>query len=232
MTRRAWTTMAVAAAAIPVLAFTFGGWAVVTVDDLPEYAMTGQPVNLSYTVRQHGMSMMSGLSGSVMASSEGSRDTVRVLSRAFGSTYRASVILPHGGEWTFRISTGFGTNSSTLLPIRAVAQGPGVTPPAPIAEFDRGHQLFVAKGCSMCHALNEAGPMQYSQIGPRLTGRQYPPAYLAEFLADPEKSPLSKATVSQWRMPNLGLKPAEISALVAFINSEGRRVASGEPGMQ
>src|SRR5205823_14195680 len=38
-----------------------GGWAVVTVDDLPDYVVVGQPVRLSFVVRQHGMRPLDGL---------------------------------------------------------------------------------------------------------------------------------------------------------------------------
>ena len=56
MSTSAWKILTVGAAVVPVLGFAFGGWCVVTVDDLPEYAVAGQPLALSYTVRQHGMS--------------------------------------------------------------------------------------------------------------------------------------------------------------------------------
>ena len=38
-----------------------GGWAVVTVDDLPDYVVAGQPIKLSFVVRQHGMRLVDGL---------------------------------------------------------------------------------------------------------------------------------------------------------------------------
>ena len=44
----------VAAISIPAAAFTFGGWAVTTVEDVPEYAIAGQPFDITYSVRQHG----------------------------------------------------------------------------------------------------------------------------------------------------------------------------------
>ncbi len=38
-----------------------GGWAIVTVHDLPDYAVSGRPVSLTFTVRQHGMTPLAGL---------------------------------------------------------------------------------------------------------------------------------------------------------------------------
>src|SRR5438477_235021 len=59
MKHRAPSLAVVAAVAISVSAYTFGGWAVVTVDDLPEYLTVGQPTKIAFAVRQHGMSLMS-----------------------------------------------------------------------------------------------------------------------------------------------------------------------------
>ena len=39
---------------LPPAAIYFGGWASITVEDLPDYVVTGQPVKLAFTVRQHG----------------------------------------------------------------------------------------------------------------------------------------------------------------------------------
>jgi len=55
-------------------------------------------------------------------------------------------------------------------------------------------------------------------VGPALSGRRYPAAYLSQFLADPSIA----ATRPQNRsaMPNLSLQAREIAALVSFINGE------------
>src|SRR5256885_9087581 len=46
-----------------------GGWAVVTVDELPDYATVRQPLKLSFIVRQHGMRPLDGLRPRVEARS-------------------------------------------------------------------------------------------------------------------------------------------------------------------
>jgi len=38
-----------------------GGWAVVTVRDLPEYLVAGQQYTIEFQVRQHGRTLLSGL---------------------------------------------------------------------------------------------------------------------------------------------------------------------------
>src|SRR5947199_30203 len=51
----------------PALVFIFisaafaGGWAIVTLDDFPEYAVAGKPVNLTFAVRQHGVTSLPAL---------------------------------------------------------------------------------------------------------------------------------------------------------------------------
>jgi cytochrome c2 len=78
-----------------------------------------------------------------------------------------------------------------------------------------GQQLFLAKGCVVCHVNARAldTPEEYSvSIGPNLSAYHNDPAYLHKFLANP------KGTIPTTIMPNLGLSPAEIDALVSFIN--------------
>ena len=44
-----------------------GGWAVVTLDTLPESVVVSTPLRLSFTVRQHGQTLMDGLQPRVVA---------------------------------------------------------------------------------------------------------------------------------------------------------------------
>jgi cytochrome c2 len=77
--------------------------------------------------------------------------------------------------------------------------------------------LFVAIGCVVCHVnsnVQESESFSLS-IGPDLTRYGNDPAFLAGWLADPV-SVRPTAT-----MPDLGLKPDEIDALIAFLNGEG-----------
>jgi cytochrome c2 len=79
-----------------------------------------------------------------------------------------------------------------------------------------GQQLFLAKGCVVCHINDRAikGSEQYSvSMGPNLSAYQNDPDYLHTFLKDPRSA---KTTTD---MPNLELKREEIDALVEFINN-------------
>ena len=99
---------------------------------------------------------------------------------------------------------------------------PGAPVPAPLADAERGRRLFVAKGCVTCHlhrAVNETS----IAVGPELTGRRFAPEYLARFLADP--AAVIPPPSGAFGMPNLRLKPAEIAALTAFLNTVGQEAS-------
>ena len=203
---------------VPVLAFTFGGWAVITVDDLPDYIVTGKQTDFGFVVRQHGFTPLSGISPRVTMKAGDAE--VSAMGRPVGDKghYVASLAVPRAGDYAVRIESGFGPSENTLLPIKAIATG--AQPPRPLADVDRGHRLFFAKGCVTCHVRGNEGNEKF-RVGPDLTGRRYPPDYVAKFLADPEASPLSKSNTTTARMPKLDLKDREIASLVAFLNSEG-----------
>jgi mono/diheme cytochrome c family protein len=205
---------------LPLAAFTFGGWAVITVDDLPEYVVAGRPLNLSFAVRQHGVELLHGLSPHVTLKSGGTETSIDARPAGQKGHYVATVTAPRAGDWWITIESGFRESRLTLLPVPAIAAN--APEPRPLAESLRGHQLFIAKGCNTCHMRNEIGP-EGGKVGPDLTGKRYVADYVAKFLADPESSPLSQTnTSSNVRMPKLDLKEREIGALVAFLNSDAQ----------
>lgn len=217
MTKRS-SLMLLGAAVMPIVAFSFGGWAVITVDDLPDHVVAGRPVTVSFAVRQHGRLLMQDLSPRVTATGSGAAVNVAAKPVA-GDRYAASLTIPRAGNWTIAIESSFGNSDITLVPITAIEPG---TAPRALTDAERGMRLFVAKGCVTCHTLEETSAWRSAPVGPTLTGRRYVPNVLATFLADPERSPLARNTQSDVRMPNLGLKEREIAALVAFINSTGQ----------
>jgi hypothetical protein len=230
MFRRSIRTAALVVIALPLAAFAFGGWAVITVDALPEYTVAGTPTTLTFAVRQHGMTPLLDLRPSVVARS-GSTVVEAQTSAGSNGHYSATMTLPREGAWTIDIRSGFmnGTKSTPLMPIRAVAAGAAA--PQRMPDALRGKHLFVAKGCVTCHVHPETPEWESISAGPNLTGRRYAPEVLATFLDDPDKSPLSQNPKSgiggttYVRMPKLGLDSREIAALVAFVNG-GNGVAS------
>ena len=195
-----------------------GGWAVVTVDDLPDYVVAGQPIRLSFVVRQHGMRPLDGLRPSVEARSGNVDISVNAQPDTGTGRYVATLNLSRPGEWTMTIHSGFGAQSATLSPLQAVDAR--AARPRVLSEAERGRRLFIAKGCFTCHVNTEVTSAPSVRIGPDLTGRRYPAEPLAKFLAHPDSVQLTQLPrTGPWRMPNLGLKDREIASLVAMINS-------------
>jgi hypothetical protein len=189
---------------LPLLMRHAGGWAVITVDDLPDLAEAGKPVALSYMVRQHGMTPLDRLNGEIEATSGKltARGSVGPLPSSRGH-YTASITLPSAGEWSITIRSGFGKSDLTLLPLTVVPTGAGLA--RPVSDVDRGRRLFVAKGCETCHVQIE--------VGPKLDGKRFDSTYIAGFLANPTPPQPGKPA-----MPNLGLQQREIASLVAYLN--------------
>jgi cytochrome c2 len=197
---------------LPVAAFTFGGWAVTTVEDVPEYAVAGKSFDLTYSVRQHGTGLLTRLGGAVTVVSANESRNAGVAELGEGQ-YRAKVTIPTPGTWDVNVSSGF-MRSGTSFPLRVVAANAAAPT---IAQYDRGLQLFTAKGCVTCHTHQLTKDFASVKAGPDLSEPKFAAPYLTRFLANP-------AIKTDWkngnRMPNLGLKPAEISALIAFLNQD------------
>jgi mono/diheme cytochrome c family protein len=191
--------------ALPVLAMTAGGWAVTTVDALPDHLVATRPTELSFTVRQHGFTALDGLRPVVEATSGSTRARFEATASGLPGRYHVKLVPPAVGEWTLVVRHGFGNGSVTLPPIEAVRAGAA---PAALPAVERGRRLFAAKGCVTCHVD--------IQVGPNLAGRRYDAAWLARFLADPQG--VRPAPAGKTKMPTLGLDGREIASLVAFVN--------------
>ena len=188
---------------LPLLMGHAGGWAVITLDDLPDTVEAGKPVAFSYTVRQHGVELLDRLRGGIEATA--GRATARgTVTEGKRGSYTASLTLPSAGEWTVTIKSGFGNSNVTLLPLTVVATGAPLT--RTVSDSDRGERLFVAKGCVTCHVQ--------LQVGPKLDGKRFDATYLTGYLANPTPPLPGKPA-----MPNLGLEKREIASLVAYLNS-------------
>ena len=202
-----------------------GGWATVTVKNMPEYFVVGKPADVTFLVRQHGVSPLAGLSVSIRATAPGGLET-RVAGKPVPSApsgeYMAALRLPAPGKWTIRIETGW-PETSPLLPVVAIQEGERV--PSPLSQVERGERLFVSKACITCHVNKELSAETLLEAGPELTGRTFPAEYLRKFLKDPAAM-LGRPSTQVGEMPNPQLTAQEIEALVAFVNRERPRVVS------
>ncbi|MBI4502005.1 MAG: c-type cytochrome [Gemmatimonadetes bacterium] len=211
MRARSLGVLALAGLALPLMAAAYGGWAVITMDDLPEYVVAGRPVTLTFTVRQHGRTLLSGLQAEVEARAGGNRLRVAAEPLTESGRYRATLTLPQAGEWTFTVHSGFMNSRATLLPISAVEAG---SRPVALTDTERGRRLFLAKGCFTCHLHREFNQPSV-EVGPELTGTRLAANYIQNVLAHPETAPRSGNTM----MPNLHLSEREVVALSAFLTA-------------
>jgi mono/diheme cytochrome c family protein len=198
-----------------------GGWAVVTLKDVPEYMVAGKSLSLTYAVRQHGVHLTPGLAGWIEA-----RDAGGVVVKAKASPaadtgyYLATLTLPTPGTWTLTVHSGFLTSASAPFSLRVVAGGAN---PSELTAAERGKALMAAKGCVTCHTHEGVSNPASFRFAPDLTTGRLAPAYLKTFLADPSiKAPSRPGLV----MPNLQLTHAEIGALVAFLSPDPKQTAA------
>jgi hypothetical protein len=206
MTRRlARCSTVVAALALTITVVYAGGWSIITVHDVPDYAVAGKPITLTFSVRQHGNNLLEGLQPIVRATMpQGLATKVTAMPAKAKGVYTAALTLREPGDWSIRIDGSFNPedktrayNSVTLLPLKVVRS----EKEAPVvSKIARGEHLFVAKGCVGCHN---------AESDRDLSKRKLAAEYLKTFLADPG--------IKTTDMPNLNLKQDEIASLAAFL---------------
>lgn len=85
------------AALVGLLAFALpafaGGWAVVTLDHLPDQVIAGQPVNVGFVVRQHGITPLGGLKPVIRLQKAGEANSKAVPVASDGNTGHYSATL-------------------------------------------------------------------------------------------------------------------------------------------
>jgi mono/diheme cytochrome c family protein len=194
-----------------------GGWAIATVRDLPEYAVVGKPLQLTFTIRQHGVSPAAGLKPTVNAKSGARMVNASAFATKTTGEYTAAMVLPGAGNWAISIENAYG--SFTLPELKVIAAGSPA--PLPLSKAVLGKRLFVSKGCIECHTNRDVSGTKEGGVGPDLTGKSFPETYLTSVLADPGaafKARRRSTTESSSVMPRLGLTKSEIASLTAFIN--------------
>ena len=213
---------------------SMGGWAVVTIMKIPDAWIAGKPLQLTWQVRQHGLTRLDGLQP-VLEARAGSR---RITGRTWAfdedgqKGYRGAITFPERGDWQVTIHSGFGRSKAVLFPWRVLDSVTTVRGTVeehlekigvqPLPASERGRRMFAAMGCVTCHTHRGVGITgEVSDVGPDLTNKRFEPEYLARFLANPSIKPPTNGK----RMPSLGLRDKDIAPLVAFINAE-RRVTS------
>ncbi len=115
---------------------TAGGWAVITLDELPGQIVAGQSFTIGFTVRQHGRTLRDDLVPLLRFDRSDAKDSFTVTAKREGGSgrYVASVTLPGDGQWNWKVDIEpFGMVTQDMSPLTVVAAAPAapVSAPAP-----------------------------------------------------------------------------------------------------
>jgi hypothetical protein len=118
-------------AVIPAFA---GGWAVITLDELPGEVVAGEPLTIGFTVLQHGQTPLAGLTPIITANLH--KDTeFTVIAEEEGKPghYTATLTFPKDGEWSWSVQA---FTMDQKMPMLTVAAAPAAiaNPPPAVAE--------------------------------------------------------------------------------------------------
>jgi hypothetical protein len=81
-----------------------GGWAVITLDELPANVVAGEPLTIGFTVRQHGRTPMTGLAPTITATLyKDEQFVVHATPEGEPGHYTATLTFPQEGEWSWSI---------------------------------------------------------------------------------------------------------------------------------
>ena len=109
-----------------------GGWAVITLDQVPTDVRAGETYRVGYTALQHGITPVQSDQTAIRARSADGQ-TLSFTGKAEGAPghYVAEIRLSQPGEWTWQADAGFGPQSLGTLTVLPPGQAPAVPEVAP-----------------------------------------------------------------------------------------------------
>ena len=124
------------AVVVPVFA---GGWAVITLDELPSDVVAGEPLTIGFTVLQHGRTPMTDLEPTVTARlSNGKPITFFATSAEKAGYYTATLTFPEEGKWEWSVQA---FTMDQKMPTLNVTSSGAVTLSQPAAAADPSSAL-------------------------------------------------------------------------------------------
>ena len=100
---------------------SYGGWATISVEKVPDQVVTGRAFDLVFVVKQHGTRPLSGLKPTLEIKGTNPVDRIAAEPGTEKGQYKASVVLSRVGSYFITIHSGFGESRLTLPAIAAVA---------------------------------------------------------------------------------------------------------------
>ena len=111
-----------------------GGWAVVTLDQLPAQIVAGQPIDIGFTVRQHGVTLRSDIKPIIRLDRANTGDsfTVSAVREGAAGHYTARLTFPSGGTWKWYVDVEeFGMITQPMPDLTVLATAASGKPVAP-----------------------------------------------------------------------------------------------------
>ena len=136
------SVIALALLLMTALVASAGGWAVITLDELPSQITAGQAWSMGFTVRQHGQTLRSDLKPIVRFDRAGAQESFQVTAQRQGAAghYIAEIQFPSAGQWSWRVDIEqFGMLAQDMPPltVQAALAGniPAQAPPSSIVKI-------------------------------------------------------------------------------------------------
>jgi hypothetical protein len=128
---------------LPILSAYAGGWAVITLDELPSGVVAGEPLTIGFTVLQHGRTPMGGLYPTVTANLfKDDEFVVKATSDGTPGHYTATLTFPKEGDWQWSIQAFTMDQAMPVLHVQAA----GTTPPPTSAPLPASTKLLINIG--------------------------------------------------------------------------------------
>ncbi|HEY4688933.1 MAG TPA: c-type cytochrome [Anaerolineae bacterium] len=112
-----------------------GGWAVVTLDELPAQVAANQPLTIGFMVRQHGRTPLDGLTPQITATRAGTNQSFSVTAQAQGRVghYVATLTFPSAGMWNWSIDAFTFAQPMPALNVLAAAPAQNTSTGIPVS---------------------------------------------------------------------------------------------------
>jgi YtkA-like len=156
---------ALAAALIAPATSLAGGWATVGLSSLPDGARPGEEWLVDLTLLQHGRTPLEGVEPTVFirAANGGAEEAFAARPTERPGVYRARVVFPSAGEWTYSVDDDFsqvhqlgsvriGAESAAATPIAATPR-PAAGPPDSGGGVTLAGGIGIALGAGLIAAL-------------------------------------------------------------------------------
>jgi hypothetical protein len=136
--------LALALAALTAPAAHAGGFATAGLSSMPTGVGPGQPWKVELTVLQHGRTPMAGLEPRIVIRSGDTRREFVAVPAGKPGVYRAEVVFPAAGTWSYEVLDGFNNDLPHTFPAVRIgsdtvsAAAPAPAPPAAPAAADGG----------------------------------------------------------------------------------------------